>query len=130
MEATVALAVTAVLMVVVAQCAVWSVRERARLTAHEAALELAANVLEAARAQPWEKLDADWAAAQAVPAATEALLPEGKVIVTLEPGQPLPQTRRLTVEVRWQFDPQLPPQSVELTTLLAARAAKQPGGKP
>jgi prepilin-type N-terminal cleavage/methylation domain-containing protein len=128
-EVMVAMAVTAVLGVVVAQCTVWSLRERARLRAHEAALELAANVLEEARARPWDRLDPDWAASRVVPTAMAELLPEGKVIVTLAPGEGAPHTRRVTVEVSWQSAPHLPPQSVELTTLLSARQAPLPGGK-
>jgi type II secretory pathway pseudopilin PulG len=125
-EVTVAMAVTAVLGVVLAQCTVWAMRERARLTAQRAALELAANVLEEGRARPWEKLDQSWAAAQTVPATMAELLPEGKVVVTLAPQAGATHLRRLTVEVRWQAAAQPTPQSVELTTLLSGRE----GGRP
>src|SRR5207302_445274 len=113
-----------------AQCIVWSVRERARLAAHQAALELCANVLEAARAQPWDRLDQAWADAQNIPAETADLLPAGKISVTLEAGQPLPHARRVTVEVHWQTVADLPPLSVRLTSILSAREAKKTGGTP
>jgi type II secretory pathway pseudopilin PulG len=132
-ETAIALAAVAVLGVVVAQCLVWSQRERQRSAAERAAVELAANILEAARARPFEQLDRDWATGQTVPAAMHDLLPAGKVVVTLEPlepKQPLAQTRRVTVEVRWQFDPQMPAQSVSLTTVLSGRTAKKTGGEP
>jgi type II secretory pathway pseudopilin PulG len=129
-ETTVALAVLAVLGVIVAQCVVWSVRERARLASHQTALELCANVLEAARAQPWERLDKKWADGQSIPSEMTELLPQGKLVVTLEPGQPLPQSRRVTVEVRWQSVANVPPQSVRLTGIFSGREAKKIGGQP
>ena len=69
----------------VAQTIVWSVQERARMASHQAALELAANVLEAARAQPFDKLDQAWADAQTVPSDMADLVQEGKILVKLEP---------------------------------------------
>ncbi len=110
-----------------AQAMVWSLRERARLASHQAATELAANVLEEARAQPWEKLDSAWAEARTVPSEMAALLPEGKILVKLAPGAKL---RRVTVEVQWQGEPSASTQSVTLTTLLSARSAKKTGGTP
>jgi prepilin-type N-terminal cleavage/methylation domain-containing protein len=129
LEITVTLAIIAILSVVVAQCVTWSLRERARLASQQAALELAANVLEASRAQPWAQLDPAWAEAQTVPTEMAALLPQGKVQVTLEPGLP-PSTRRVTVEVRWQEGPDAPPQRVELTTVLSRRDQPKTGGQP
>src|SRR5262249_10918967 len=82
-EVTITMAVTAVLGVIVAQLAVSAMRERAQLTARQAALELAANVLETARARPWQQLDAEWASAQKVSDDTAELLPEGKLVVTV-----------------------------------------------
>src|SRR2546421_4359682 len=67
-EVTVTLAIVGILAVIVSQCIVWSLQERARLASHQAALELADNLLEMARAQPWERLDQSWADAQAIPA--------------------------------------------------------------
>jgi type II secretory pathway pseudopilin PulG len=129
LETTVALAVIAVLAVVVAQCLILGMRERARSATYQAALELAANVLETARAQPWDQLDRVLAKAQTIPAEMADLLPEGKILITLELGPPEPRTLRVTVEVRWQLDPGLPPQSVSLTTLLSGRMAKKAGAK-
>src|SRR5262245_51499756 len=59
-ELCVAAAIVAVLFVIVAQCVAVSFRERARAASRHAATELAANVLEAARAQPFDKLDKTW----------------------------------------------------------------------
>src|SRR5205823_2050223 len=115
-ELTVTMAIIAILIVIVAQCVLLSIQERARTAAHHAALELAANVLEDARAQPFDKLDKAWADAQVIPSESSALLPDGKVVVTVEPEKSTPKVRRVTVEVRWQFDANLPNRSVQLTT--------------
>jgi type II secretory pathway pseudopilin PulG len=125
-----AVAIIAVLVVIVAQCMTLSIQERARMAAQQAALELAANVLENARAQPFEKLDKTWAEAHAIPSEVAALLPDGKIIVTVEPEKTAPATRRVTVEVQWQFEAHLANRSVQLTTIIAGRDAKKTGGKP
>src|ERR1019366_9074609 len=124
LEVTIALAILIILGMIVAQATVWSLRERARLVSHQAATELAANVLEEARAQPWDKLDAKWADGRTVPSEMAELLPAGKIVVKLEPAT---NSRRVTVEVRWQLEQE---QSVSLTTLLSAREAKKTGGTP
>jgi prepilin-type N-terminal cleavage/methylation domain-containing protein len=129
-EVTITLAIIGILVVIVTQCMVMSLRERGRMASQQAAQELAANTLEAARAQPWEKLDKTWADTQTLPAEMADLLPEGKIVVTVEPGQPESQTRRVTVEVRWQVEPDQEPRSVRLTTVLSARTAKKAGGNP
>jgi prepilin-type N-terminal cleavage/methylation domain-containing protein len=129
-EVTVTLAILAVLVVIVAQCIAWSLRERGRAATHQAALELATNMLEAARAQPWEQLDQTWADGQTIPSEMKLLLPEGKAHITVEPGQPEPGTRRVTAEVTWQFEAHLPPRSVQLTTILSGRVGKKTGGQP
>ena len=128
-ELMVALAVIMIVALIVTQAMVWSIQERSRLASQQAALELAANVLEAARAQPWDKLDQAWADAQGVPSEMAELLPAGKVLVTLEAGNPLPTTRRVNVEVRWRLEPE-PARSVQLTTVLSDRTAKKTGGTP
>jgi type II secretory pathway pseudopilin PulG len=129
-EITVTLGIVVVLGVIIAQCVAWSMRERTRMSAHQAALEMADNILEAARAQPWKQLDQAWADAQTIPPTMASLLPDGKVVVKVEAGQPEPQARRVTVRVDWQFETHLPPHSVELTTVLSGRTAKNDGAKP
>jgi len=49
--------------------------------------------------------------------------------VTLEPGQPVPPTRRLTVGSEWQFESHLPPRSVRLSTVLCGRTSKKTGSQ-
>lgn len=129
MEATTALAIVAILAVIVVQCVVWSMRERARFAARHAALEVAANVLEAARAEPFERLDKDWAESHVVSPEMDALLPKGAISVTVEPEKSVPGTKRVTVEVQWHFDTDQP-QKVMLSALLAPREARSKGGVP
>ncbi len=127
-EVTVALAVVAVVSVIVAQALVWSMRERARLATKQAALELAANILEGARAEPFDKLDKTWADSQTIPSDMADLLPEGKVAVIVVPLAK-EGVKRVTVEVHWQFTTSVPGQSVQLTSVFSARSAKK-GGTP
>ena len=103
---------------------------RSRFASQQAAVELAANVLEAARAQPFAELNQSWADAQIVPAEMAELLPAGKVIAKVEPAKGAPHARRLTVEVHWQIAPEAPAQSVQLTGHLSGRETKKTGGAP
>jgi type II secretory pathway pseudopilin PulG len=128
-EVTVVLALLLILAAIVTQAIVWGLQERARAAAHAAALEVAANVLEAARAQPWDALDKGWADAQQVPSDMDAVLPDAKVLATVAPEPKLSECRRVTVEVRWQFAPE-PARNVQMTTLLSRREAKKTGGTP
>jgi len=129
LELAVAAAILATLIVIIAQCFSLSFRERARAASHQAATELAANLLEAARAQPFDKLDKAWADAQVIPTETADLLPQGKVAVKVEPEK-LPNLKRVEVEVQWRFEEHLPMKTVTLTTLIAARQAKAKGDTP
>ena len=124
LELTVTAAIIGVLVVIVAQCIALSLRERARMATRLAATELAANVLEEARAQPLAKLDKTWAEGRKIPSELAGLLHEGKIDVAVETVSELPSARRVSVEVRWRFEEHLPLQSVRLTTLLSGREAK------
>lgn len=123
-ELTVSAAIVAILVVIVAQCMALSLRERARTASRLAATELAANILEEARAQPFANLDQTWAEGRKIPSEMAALLPEGKIDVAIEKVTDIANLRRVSVEVRWRFEEHLPMQSVRLTTLLAVRESK------
>lgn len=129
-ELVMAVAIVAILGVIVAQLLSFSLLERARVGARQTATELAVNVLEEARAQPFDKLDKVWADARAIPSESVDLLPKGKLITTVEPEKTAHEVKRITVEVRWQFETHVPVQNVRLTTLLSAREAKKKGGTP
>jgi type II secretory pathway pseudopilin PulG len=130
LEVTVALALVALVGAVIAQSIVMSLRERSRLAVHHAALEMASNVLEDARALPAERLDKSWADAQVIPSDMANVLPDGKLIVTVEPMKDAPNLKRVTAEVRWQLEAGTPARSVSLTTVFAPRANGMKGGQP
>lgn len=124
METTLAIGILAVGLVLVAELVTWSLAERARLLRRQEAIEAAANIMEAARACPWEQLDADWAARQRLPESLAARLREGRVAVRVEREKHAPALKRLTVVIEGK---NMPP--VQLTGLYSARVAKT-GGKP
>jgi prepilin-type N-terminal cleavage/methylation domain-containing protein len=129
-ETMVALGILGVVLLLLGQLAVVVLRERQRSTAHQDALEAAANVLEAARACPWDDLTPAWAARQHLPEPVAERLPDGRLEVRVEPEASRPHTRRVTVEVRWSLDDNRPPQTVFLVGLRSARTAPASGEKP
>jgi hypothetical protein len=124
-ETTIALGLLAVALTLVAQVGVQTLRERERVVAGQAAREQAVNVLETARAQPWEKLDSGWAEKQRLP---EAYIHKGwKLQVRVEPEASRPRVKRVSVEVRPEGS-QAP--AVRLVGLFAARSAAEKEAKP
>ncbi len=126
MEVVVALGILATVMMVVAQIAAWSMQEQGRRLARQLAIEQAGNLLEAARACPWDQLDPAWAAVHKRPKEWDLLLPTARLTVRLELEKDLPQAKRLTVEISWKEENR-PEQQVRLTSLFSARSA---GAKP
>jgi hypothetical protein len=118
-----------------AQAGGWARLERGRLAARLEALTAAGNVLEAARALPWDALTPQWAAAQRLPESALPLRPDARLEVRVEPEASVPRAKRVTAAVRWDFRDGVPPQEVRLVTLFSARdAAGKPqapeGGRP
>jgi prepilin-type N-terminal cleavage/methylation domain-containing protein len=128
-ETMVALAVLGVVLLLVAQLGGLVLTERLRSSARQDALEAAANVLEAARACPWDDLTPAWAARQHLPESLAGRLTQGRLEVRVEPEASRPHTRRVTVEVRWTFAGK-PARPVQLVGLRSARSAPASGGKP
>jgi prepilin-type N-terminal cleavage/methylation domain-containing protein len=117
-EVGIALAILAGAAVLVVQLTTWVLAERARTDARLEATDAAANLLEQARARPWDDLTDEWAKAQRLPDHLAARWPEGKLAVRVEPERDRPRVKRVTVEVRWdRSDP------VTMTALFAARTA-------
>ena len=125
-EAVVALAVLAIAAVLVAEFATWSLAERGRTDARLEALTAATNVLEEARAKPWDELTPEWAAARKLPAPVAARWSDCKLTVKVVAEADRPRVKRVTAEVAWT-DPKRALAPVALTALLAART---PEGKP
>ena len=128
-EVGVALAVLAVCMILVMQIGYLSLRERARRNVEQAALECAANVLEAARAEPWESLTPEWAAAREIPAAMREQLSDATLTVSVEPEKSQPLTKRVTVEIRVQQSEAVEVEAARLVALFSARTATKGGQK-
>ena len=129
-EVTVALAVIAVAGVIIAQAVTISLHERAQSAVRQAALELAANVLESARAAPFETLNEDWAKNQQIPSEMPELLRGGSLTVTVSPGTKAANAKLIAVEVSWPYAEGQPLRSVRLTTVISPREAKSAGGAP
>lgn len=130
LEAVSALSIACLAMALVAQVGFCSLRERERFAARQVAIELAANVLEAARAQAWESLDANWAATRQIPDAARKRLADGSFTVRVESVESSPHLKRVTVEVRWMQPESVEARPVRLAALLAARTSAAAGGAP
>ena len=127
-ETVVALGVLGAVLMMLAQIGYLALCERQRNVARQDALEAAANVLETARASPWEDLTPAWAGRQRLPAPLAQRLRDGQLQVRVEPEPSRPQTKRLIVEIRWSPDDDKPAQRVKLVALRSARSAPQSGG--
>jgi hypothetical protein len=124
-----ALSILGVVIVITAQVGYQAMRERMRNDLRQSALEIAANTLEGARAVPWKSLTAKWAADQRLTEEWKQSQPDGELKVRVEPEAGLPQVKRVTVTLRWDFREGIPPQELELTTLIAAREMTAQGDK-
>lgn len=120
MELSVALALLAVVMIIVAQLSYWSISNRLETAARHLALEHANNILEAARATPFEKLDNQWAADLGLPPDSQGYLPDGTLEVTVVPEPAVPGLKRVTVAISWDRRSGLPQDVVKLVALFAA----------
>jgi type II secretory pathway pseudopilin PulG len=130
LEITLALGVLAVAMVLVTQVGFQSMRDRARNAARHQAEELAANILEMARACSWEALTPDWAAAQRLPETSAERLANGRLTVCVTPEAGRPYLKRVTVTVSWTQDGDKAARPVELVGLFRTRTAVAKGGRP
>ena len=130
MEMMIALGILGAVALLLAQLGCQLLAERERSAARQEAAEAAANVLEAARACPWDDLTPAWAAGQRLPESLSQRLNDGRLEVRVEPEASRPHTRRVTVEVRWSLGDTRPEQHVRLVTLRTARSAPRSGGKP
>ncbi|MSR30564.1 MAG: type II secretion system protein [Gemmataceae bacterium] len=129
-EIVVAIAILFGAMVTFAQIATWCLGERARNNAALNALHLAENILEEARAQPTEKLDAAWAAAVQEPARYKALPPACLIEVKFETPTTLAGFKKVEVKVKWKAGPETSLREIVLTGFFAPRTALVGGPKP
>jgi prepilin-type N-terminal cleavage/methylation domain-containing protein len=121
LEIVAAVAILGIAMLVEAQVVTWALAERSRADQVQAALELAANVLEEARATPWESLTPEWAAERKIP---DSLRPrDWRLGVQVEPEKSRPRTKRVTVEVHWAPESGVPTRPARLVGLFTARSS-------
>ena len=123
METVLALGVLTTAAVLVAQLGTWSLAERARAGERFAAVEAAANVLEAARARPWADLTPEWAAGQRLPDDLAARLRGAALAVRVDTEPTRPRVKRVTVELGWTHADRAKARTVTLVGLFADRAA-------
>jgi len=121
LECVIAMALMSTAAVVLSQLAVRSLIERSANDARLAAIEWAANVLEAAQARDWADLTPDWAAKQHLPEDLTVQLNDAVTLVQVEPESDRPQVKRVTVTVQWKRSDNIPGRPVALTGLFAAR---------
>jgi Tfp pilus assembly protein PilV len=127
-ETMAAIGILSVVMIVVAQVGLWSAQDYARTFSRQAAQELAANVLEAARASPWDALTPEWAKAQKLP---ETFQQDGwRLAVRVEADASRPLMKRVSVRVEPRPGQAQPQWSEELIGWFSARSAPGSGGKP
>jgi type II secretory pathway pseudopilin PulG len=125
LEAIVALGVLGTAIAFVSQLVAFGIAERRRNLAQQEAVETATNILEAARACPWDKLDDNWAAAQKLPDTTGTRLHDARLAVRVEPRALEQATlKRVVVEIEDKHVP-----IVRQTAWFASREAPA-GGKP
>lgn len=126
-EMLIAISLLGIALTLVAQVGLWALRDRGRASEHQAMLEFAANVLEAARARPFADLTPAWAAGQRLP---EEYAERGwRLAVRVEPEKDRPHLRRVTVTVQLETPGQTPPRPIALIGVFAARTAEAKGGK-
>ncbi len=128
-ETVIALGILGLVLTLMMGVSLTVLRERFRVSDRQAAQELAANVLESARACPWEDLSGTWASAQRLPG---SFLERGwRLEVRVEPEKGRPLVKRVTAAVHWRSGGNPPDLSVELAGLFSGRDTTAPkGGKP
>jgi hypothetical protein len=126
----VAMGLLGAVILLVAQTGYEIAMERLRSSGRQQALEAAANVLEAARACPWDELTPAWAGRQTLPPDLAEWLLDARLQVRVEPEASRPNARRVTVEIRWSHARGREANPVRLVTVRSTRSTTTPGGEP
>lgn len=124
-ETLIALALLGVALTLVAQVGLWALTDRSRSADRQEATELAANLLESARATDWSDLTPAWAAGQKLSDDQSARCWRLEVRVTPEVGRP--QVKRVLVRVTLRSQGDGADRTIELVGLFAARTAESKG---
>jgi prepilin-type N-terminal cleavage/methylation domain-containing protein len=123
-EVALALAVLLGTAALVAETAVWSLSQRGRTAARLDAVDVATNILERARALPWDELTEQWGSDQQMPSTFAARWPDCRLSVRVEPQSKRPHAKRVTVEVRPLEPNRAGWQPVTMTAVFAARTTE------
>jgi type II secretion system protein I len=123
LETIVALGIFAIALILAAQLGTQALAERQRVEERLAAMEMADNILESARARPWADLTPEWAAAQRLPEDLADRLWEAKFTVRVEEERDRPRIKRVTVDLHWRHSPGVDARAVSLTALFSDRFA-------
>ena len=78
--------------------------QRRALDQRQAAIVEAGNVMERISAVPWDDLTPEALAATALSADAKLALPDAELKIDLADGDQKPQSKRITVSIRWQDD--------------------------
>jgi hypothetical protein len=130
LETVAALSILLMVMLIVAQLGTWALQERLRNGVRHQAIEYAANVLESARALPFESVTEDWASEQELPQSLTVRLHDAKLSVHVGAEPSRPNTKRVSVEIVSSLSRTVPEPPVRLTALISARSLAAQGGKP
>jgi type II secretory pathway pseudopilin PulG len=130
METVAAMALLSTVVILIAQVGIWSLHERTRNSARHEALEYAANILESARALPFDSLNSEWGARQKLADSLPVSYRQGKLAIDVKPEPGLPNTKRVTVQIDCVPGGKIPEPPIRLTALISARQVPFKGGKP
>jgi type II secretory pathway pseudopilin PulG len=129
-ESVSAMALLATTMILIAEVGLWSLHERTRSASRQEAIELAANILESARAAPFAALTPEWGARHKLPDYLAPRFRQGKLSVRIEAESGRASAKRVTVQIESARSGVVPDPPVVLTAIISARSAPLPGGRP
>ncbi|MFL5331364.1 MAG: hypothetical protein ACJ8C4_20950 [Gemmataceae bacterium] len=121
LEIGLALAMLMVGATIVGQVMVWSMAERLRIETRLQAMEWAADVLESARAAPWDKLTPEWAAQQKLPEPFSDRMKSPSVKVQVEPEEKRPHLKQITIQLQWMLPDGTREAPISLSAFIAER---------
>lgn len=121
LEVLVSMGILMASLLIVTEVAMWSMGQRKQALARQDALELATNILEAARALPSHQLDQQWADKQQLPESLAEKLFMPQLKVTVEPDKSHAGIKKVSVEINWRITKTTPARPVRLVALLGTR---------
>jgi hypothetical protein len=124
LEIGLAMAMLMVGATIVGQVMVWSMAERLRLETRLQAMEWAADVLESARATPWDKLSPEWGDQQKLPETLSDRMRSPSVKVQVVAEEKRPHLKRITVQLQWKLPDGTSEAPISLSGFIAERRSE------